>query len=206
MEIIRFSMGGLLKNLSYLLICKETGKAALLDPGSLSLFPSRQYGKILSCLSGNNYSLQYIINTHRHFDHTRGNRYFSKRTGATVLSYQKGLREKDIISIGKTELLVMETPGHTADGICLFGEGNLFTGDTLFAGDSGATVSRDSDRPALGRSLRKLIQDFPSETVVRPGHIMNGRSETILGREQKSNVNAEEYKLGNVSYSGNIIF
>lgn len=202
MQIRLFEMKGFIKNLTYLVYCEKTGKAALIDPGLAGPGGWFRYRDIYSFIRKEKLNLLYIINTHRHFDHVRGNGFFTRRTEAQVISYNRGLREDDIIEIGDVQLRVIETPGHTADGICLFGEGNLFTGDTLFAGDSGATVSRDSDRPALGASLRKLIESFPPETVVLPGHDLGRTKSTTLAREREENVNSGEYRLKSVFFRG----
>lgn len=55
---------------------------------------------------------------------------------------------------------------HTPDGVCLYAGGNLFTGDTLFVGDSGRTDLMGGDRPTLGASIRRLMQ--PPDTFFDP--------------------------------------
>ncbi|MBB6479636.1 MBL fold metallo-hydrolase [Spirochaeta isovalerica] len=205
MNIIQIEMGGFLKNYSYLALCEDSGKAILIDPGTASATPRKYYRKILDRIRSGNLEILYIVNTHNHFDHVRGNRYFLRKTGAEVRSYITGLREGDKIRFGSEELTVLETPGHSADSISLYGDRNLFTGDTLFVGDSGATISKDSDRPALGASLRKLIEVCPPETVVLPGHNLGKTPTTTLLREQRENVNADEYRLGSVTYKGSLI-
>lgn len=193
-------MGGVLKNFTYLIICEKSGKAALLDPGLAGPGRWLKFRKVLKIIAGHGIELAYIINSHRHYDHILGNNFFRRKTGAPVISYATGLRQDDIIEIGETQLKVIETPGHTADGICLYSERNLFTGDTLFVGDSGATVSSDSDRPQLGASLRKLIETCPPDTVVWPGHDLGNTKTTTLEREQRENVNSEEYGLKSVKF------
>lgn len=200
MRIEQVEMKGLLKNFTYLIICEETNKAALIDPGIAGTGAWHKFRSIFRVINEQKLELKYVINTHRHFDHLKGNRYFSNKCKAEIISYKTGLRENDEIEIGKLKLKVIETPGHTADGICLYKDKNLFTGDTLFVGDSGATVSPDSDRPQLGASLRKLIELCPPETVVWPGHDLGKTKTTTLAREQDENCNSEEYKLKSVAY------
>lgn len=203
MKIEQLETGGFLKNFSYLIICEKTGKAALLDPGIAGPGAWYKFRKIWKLIRNHGLELVYIINSHRHYDHVKGNSYFRRKSGAPVISYEKGLRENDTIEIGQVSLKVIETPGHTADGICLYCSKNLFTGDTLFVGDSGATVSSDSDRSRLGASLRKLISTCPPDTVVWPGHDLGPTKNTTLEREQKENVNSREYRLKDVSFNGN---
>lgn len=202
MKIEQLEMGGILQNFTYLIICEKTSKTAILDPGIAGPGTWFKFRRVWKLIKDHGLELVYIINSHRHFDHVRGNRFFQRRSGAEVVSYEKGLRENDTIDFGDVSLKVIETPGHTADGICLYNRKNLFTGDTLFVGDSGATVSVDSDRPQLGASLRKLITICPPDTKVWPGHDLGSTKSTTLEREQEENVNSQEYGLNDVSFKG----
>jgi len=193
-------MNGLLKNFTYLIICEKTGKTAIVDPGIAGPGAWWKFRKVLKFIKSHRFDLSYIINTHRHYDHVKGNGYFIRKTGAEVISYNSGLRENDIVQCGEIKLKVIETPGHTADGICLYSSKNLFTGDTLFVGDSGATVSSDSNRPQLGESLRKLIKLCPPDTVIWPGHDLGKTRTSTLAYEQEHNVNSEEYRLKEAVY------
>lgn len=65
---------------------------------------------------------------------------------------------------------VIETPGHTAGGVCFYIEGVLFTGDTLFAGDVGRTDFEDGDSQKLLESIKKLFDLYPGSTPIYPGH------------------------------------
>ncbi|MEE4264509.1 MAG: MBL fold metallo-hydrolase, partial [Desulfobacteraceae bacterium] len=87
---------------------------------------------------------------------------------------------------------VFHTPGHTPGGICLHAQGNLFTGDTLFVGDSGRTDLAGGDRSALGKSIRRLME-LPEDTIVWPGHDYGPTPSSTLGWEKRNNVNAIEY-------------
>ena len=178
-----------------MIFCEETKKGAILDPGCFCCTGIFKYKKIMRYIVQNNIDLKYIINTHTHFDHIGGNRYFKKVSTAEILNYKNGLRENDIIEIGNINLRVIETPGHSSDGICLHTENSLFTGDTLFVGDSGATISKDSNRQDLGKSLRKLINLFPPETIVWPGHNFGKSKISTIRNEQLYNINSDEYNL-----------
>jgi len=188
-------MKGLLKNFTYLIICEKTKKAAIIDPAYAGKKLKCKLKRITAYLKQNDYNLEYIINTHRHYDHVNGNEFIQSNTNAEIISYNSGLRENDLIEFGEIRLKVIETPGHTADGICLYCDKNIFTGDTLFVGDSGATVSKDSDRQKLGASLRKLMTSCPPDTIVWAGHDLGKTKTTTLGYEQTHNVNSEEYRL-----------
>ncbi len=200
MKIEQIEMLGILKNFTYLIICEETGQASLLDPGLVGTGAFWKFRSVLKMIKNRGYELKYIINSHSHHDHIKGNSFFQKRTGAQIINFKTGLRENDLIEFGKVKLKVIETPGHTADCICLYSDKNIFTGDTLFVGDSGATVSVDSNRSQLGTSLRKLIETCPPETIVWSGHNFGKTRTSTLADEQEHNVNSEEYKLKEVSY------
>jgi glyoxylase-like metal-dependent hydrolase (beta-lactamase superfamily II) len=94
--------------------------------------------------------------------------------------------------VGEITFEVIHTPGHTPGGICLYAEGNLFTGDTLFVGDSGRTDLAGGHRPTLGASIRRLMQ-LPDDTAVWPGHDYGPTPTSTLHWEKRNNVNAVEY-------------
>lgn len=91
------------------------------------------------------------------------------------LAMKRFLIDGDIIKAGQLELKVIETPGHSEGGICLYGEGVLFSGDTLFHGDTGRTDIPGGSDSKMEISIAKLM-DLPLNTMVYPGH---GRPTTI---------------------------
>jgi glyoxylase-like metal-dependent hydrolase (beta-lactamase superfamily II) len=128
--------------------------------------PASDFDRIMSYIEKYNFTIRKIINTHGHFDHISGNRYFIKKTGAELMIHEndyfflnksvsrflefirggfavkyevKFLNDGDEIAVGKTNLKVIHTPGHSPGSICLYTEGNLFTGDTLFTEGLGRT-------------------------------------------------------------------
>jgi hydroxyacylglutathione hydrolase len=117
------------------------------------------------------------------------------------------LVDGDVVEAGGLDLRVMHTPGHTEGSISLYaaGEGGarregaasrevatagdalgepgeLFSGDTLFAGSVGRTDFAGGDARALRGSLAKLAP-LPDETRVHPGH----GPDTTIGREKRVN-------------------
>ena len=81
---------------------------------------------------------------------------------------------------------LIHTPGHTPGGICLHALGNLFTGDTLFVGDSGRTDLAGGDRPTLGKSIRRLME-LPDPTIVWPGHDYGVQPSSTIDNEKRTN-------------------
>ncbi|HHT9120564.1 MAG TPA: MBL fold metallo-hydrolase [Candidatus Hypogeohydataceae bacterium YC41] len=92
------------------------------------------------------------------------------------------LEEGDKITLGKIELEVLHTPGHTPGGICLLSRSKdnqpdiLFSGDSLFQGSIGRTDFPGGDHKALIKSLKEKILTLKEDTIVYPGH---GPSTTI---------------------------
>ena len=186
---------GYLDNFTYLLGCEKTGKALVIDP-------TGDVNQIMEEANEQGLSIKYIINTHGHGDHTSGNDRLKALTNAAIImhkldavSYQNvdiRLDQEKTIQVGEIQFQIIHTPGHTPGGICLYAEGQLFTGDTLFVGDSGRTDLPGGDRPTLGASIRELMQ-LPDDTVVWPGHDYGPTSSSTLHWEKRNNVNAREY-------------
>ena len=96
--------------------------------------------------------------------------------------------EGQVLTFGAYEVRPSHTPGHCPGGVCLqIGaagtSGELFVGDTLFAGSIGRTDLPGGDHATLLASIRRVLFAFPDDTVVHPGH---GPSTTI-GRERRTN-------------------
>jgi hydroxyacylglutathione hydrolase len=142
--------------------------------------------------------LDLIVNTHGHTDHTMEDDLLRKSSGARLAiheldayrlalddeaSEQLGIEkipiEPDIQLVNGSEISVgpavtfkvIHTPGHTEGSICLYSErlGQLFSGDTLFAGGYGRLDGMGADPAAMVESLTKLMA-LPGSTDVYPGH------------------------------------
>ncbi len=206
---------GNMNNFTYLIGCDITKEAVVIDPNS-------SVNKIVDIAKSYSFKIKYIFNTHYHADHTNGNARLKKLTGAKILIHKleaKSLRQiinlikigtchfslspcadiiidKEIIfKVGNIVFDIIHTPGHTPGGICFYTKGNLFTGDTLFVGDSGRTDLAGGDRSSLGASLRKLMLKFPDETIVWPGHDYGQTPTSTIGWEKQNNINAKEYRF-----------
>ena len=186
---------GAMDNFCYLIGCPKTRQALVIDPGA-------DVAVILSAAEDQALTIDTIVNTHAHGDHTAGNKALKEQTGARIMIHTedaKGCPQADIhlsdgnlVEVGEITFRVIHTPGHTPGGICLYADGNLFTGDTLFVGDSGRTDLPGGDRPTLGASIRRLME-LPEDTVVWPGHDYGPTPTSTLGWEKRHNVNAREY-------------
>ncbi|OAT85028.1 MBL fold metallo-hydrolase [Desulfotomaculum copahuensis] len=187
----------------YIIGCRETGEAAVVDPGA-------EAGRILSRLEQLKLKCRCIILTHGHADHIGALAAVKEATGAAVLIHREDagmltsparnlslyvgqalqlepadrlLEEGDEIKVGSLTLKVLHTPGHTPGGICLQLDGYLITGDTLFAGSVGRSDFPGGDHRQLIASIKKKLLVFPPETQVLPGH---GPASTI-GEESRDN-------------------
>jgi glyoxylase-like metal-dependent hydrolase (beta-lactamase superfamily II) len=186
---------GYMDNFCYIVGCKKTRKALVIDPG-------HDVDQIVSAAEKQGLEIETIVNTHAHGDHTAGNAELKSLTGAKIIihaldaaGYPKAdvfLKDEKTLQLGEITFDVIHTPGHTPGGICLHAEGNLFTGDTLFVGDSGRTDLPGGDRPTLGKSIRRLMQ-LPDDTTIWPGHNYGPTPTSTIGWEKRHNVNAKEY-------------
>jgi glyoxylase-like metal-dependent hydrolase (beta-lactamase superfamily II) len=89
----------------------------------------------------------------------------------------------DTIAVAGIELDVVDVPGHSSGHVAFAVENELFAGDLLFAGSIGRVDLEGGDWDTLLDSVRMLLDRYPADTVVRPGH----GPATTLGRELQTN-------------------
>ncbi|NUR76559.1 MAG: MBL fold metallo-hydrolase [Thermoleophilia bacterium] len=89
----------------------------------------------------------------------------------------------DEITVAGITFDVVDVPGHSHGHVAFHHDGELFAGDLLFAGSVGRVDLPGGDWETLVDSVRGLIERFPPETIVYPGH----GPATTLGRELESN-------------------
>ena len=193
--IIKQLKVGSMENFCYLVGCEQTRHAAAIDPGANAK-------RILSAAEKQKLNIAFIVNTHGHGDHTGGSAELKRLTGARIIIHAldaAAVPHADIrltaegdLPVGTLTFRVIHTPGHTPGGICLYAAGHLFTGDTLFVGDSGRTDLPGGHRPTLAASIRRLMQ-LPDSTVVWPGHDYGPTPSSTIAWEKRHNVNAKEY-------------
>ncbi|HXF97423.1 MAG TPA: MBL fold metallo-hydrolase [Gaiellaceae bacterium] len=149
-----------------------------------------------------------ILVTHGHWDHLLGVADLAEGTGAPVympegeralLESPAGLapagvavrpwtpdvllRGGETIEAAGLQLEVLAVPGHSPAHLAYHADGALFSGDVLFAGSVGRTDLPGADWETLLASLRALLEAYPPETVVYPGH----GPPTTLGAELARN-------------------
>ena len=172
---IKSFLGGYDKNFSYLIWCKDTRIAAIVDP-AVKINP------IIDFIIENNLILNKILITHTHNDHIFYlNDWIKLYPKINLFGYNLKLNEKvkihnlfhnDIIVIGQELITTLYTPGHYDDSICFWNQKNniIFTGDTMFVGRTGRTVSNRSNIDDLYDSIYQIILQLPKQTIVYPGH------------------------------------
>jgi len=147
-----------------------------------------------------------ILVTHTDIDHIAGVAALAEGTGAEVWApsgevealrtgqTRGGMRVAphdpahtvaggDEITVADITFEVVDVPGHSAGHVAFFSGGLLFSGDLLFAGSVGRVDLPGGDWEALLESVRSLLERFPPETVIHPGH----GPATTLGRELQTN-------------------
>ncbi|HNR30786.1 MAG TPA: MBL fold metallo-hydrolase [Candidatus Hydrogenedentes bacterium] len=156
--------------------CEETRDAALVDVADFD-------PRIEAFLARHELHLTTVFITHDHYDHTGGLRELLAKYDATVYSGKghaggrktRVARHGDTLRIGDIEGRVVETPGHTEEGISLILPGMVFTGDALFAGSVGGTTNpRDAQRQV--QTIREHILTLPDDYEIHTGH---GPSSTV---------------------------
>jgi len=96
----------------------------------------------------------------------------------------------ELVTVAGVDFDTTPVPGHSSASIAYQAEGHLFSGDVLFAGSVGRTDFAGGDMPTLVRSIRRLMDSYPQDTVVLPGH----GPATTLGHELESNPFLQELR------------
>jgi glyoxylase-like metal-dependent hydrolase (beta-lactamase superfamily II) len=187
---------GMLSTNCYVVSSQETKEAIVIDPG---LDFSSEAKPIFDFIAEGNFKVKFIVNTHGHDDHIKGDALFQEKYSVPVCihsldaHYIAGLEkakfpanvmldEGSLIKFGDETLKVLHTPGHTPGSMCLIGSKIVFTGDTLFAGGIGRTDFPGGSTTDMRASLKKLI-GLPLNLLVYPGH---GEA-SIIVEEKRSN-------------------
>ena len=87
-----------------------------------------------------------------------------------IPSVDVDLAGMESLCFGGLEVELVHTPGHTPGSVCFAIGGELFTGDTLFAGKAGRTDLPEGDQEALARSIELIANRYSASTTIRPGH------------------------------------
>jgi len=177
-------------NYLYIIFCNKFKKAAIVDPGfGVSL--------IIDRINNKNLTIEFILITHYHSDHTSGINTIKKEfpKARLVASKEDGrnfdvdvfVSDGDTLRIGNVHLKFILTPGHTPGGICIIVDDKaIITGDTLFIGDCGRCDLSGGSLSQMFQSLQK-IKELPDHFIVYPGHDYGDKSFDTIGNQKKTN-------------------
>ena len=178
---------GPMQNFSYIVEDESTHEAIVIDP-------SWDLDKITHIVEEQNLNPKYIVNTHWHDDHTRGNEDLAKDLSVKIVQHNASdlkndmtVSDGDSIKFGCSELVVYHTPGHSKDSICLVGDGKIFSGDTLFVGNCGRIDLPGGSSRELYHSLFDVISNLDDELVMYPGHDYGSSQTSTIGNEKVTN-------------------
>jgi glyoxylase-like metal-dependent hydrolase (beta-lactamase superfamily II) len=203
-DVRTFTVGPLQEN-CYFVRRPGAASAVVVDPGD-------EAPRLLEALAGLGIDrLEAILLTHCHFDHVGAVSALHEGTGAPVYcpelerdmlanvqaysmpgfgpfeSYEADhtLAGGETLELAGLTLDVRFTPGHSPGHLTysVRGEDTLLSGDVLFQGSVGRTDLPGGDWPTLLASIESLLDEFPPETRVHPGHM----GATTLGNEQATN-------------------
>ena len=172
---------------TYLLACKETGQAALIDPVLETV--DRDLGLTLAC----------TVETHIHADHVTGagrlraltgsKAGFPALSGADFTDFT--ISEGSPIAVGALQVRPLYTPGHTDDHHSYVVESNgatrVFTGDALLIDGCGRTDFQGGNATTLYGSVHGKIFALGDEALVYPAHDYNHRQVSSVGQERARN-------------------
>lgn len=199
---------GCLAHASYLIADERTKQAVVVDP-------QRDIEQYLRDAQEGGYTIKYVVLTHFHADFLAGHIELRNRAGARIVMGARAqaefdvqaVKEGDRIELGDVRIQILETPGHTPEGISLLVfdltrsdtvPHAVLTGDTLFIGDVGrpdllASIGVTADELAemLYHSLNKL-RDLPDATLVYPAHGAGSMCGKNLSKETVSTIGEQK--------------
>jgi len=200
---------GCLAHASYYIGSGE--EAAVVDP-------QRDVHQYLAEAEANGQKIKYVIETHLHADFVSGHVELAQKTGAKIVFGERAkaefehlaVKNGDRLNVGNVRLKILETPGHTPEGISILVEDaenagepkKILTGDTLFIGDvgrpdlaGGAGFTAPQMAEMLYVSLHEKLLTLADETEVYPAHgagslcgkNMSKETWSTIGQQRKLN-------------------
>jgi hydroxyacylglutathione hydrolase len=198
-----------LSHASYLITDEKTKTAAVVDP-------QRDVDHYLADARAGGYTIKHVFLTHFHADFIAGHIELRDRAGATIHLGRRAEAEfacvkvgdGDIVEFGDVRLEILETPGHTPEGISIVVYDlakspseplAVLTGDTLFIGDVGrpdllASIGVTADELAdmLYDSITNKLVKLPDATLVYPAHGAGSMCGKSLSKETVSTIGEQK--------------
>ena len=194
-----------MQNFVYLVGDVDTRECLVVDP-------AWEVDKILEQAQLDEMKIKGALVTHTHYDHVNGveallqatdgkvyvhrdEAAFLRRSRADSTGIFIAINSPNLVSvsngekikIGKLEIEVVHTPGHTPGSQCFLVNKNLVSGDTLFIGYCGRSDLPGGDPEKMYESLTQKLAKLDDDTLLYPGHNYSDRPVTSLGDEKKTN-------------------
>ncbi|WXU00655.1 MAG: putative polyketide biosynthesis zinc-dependent hydrolase PksB [Catillopecten margaritatus gill symbiont] len=182
---------GALENSIHFIFDHASKKCAIIDPAwEADLF--------IQHITDKGYTLTDIWLTHWHPDHTNAADELVDKTGAkitvgvnelpwlNVAHEVQTVEDGEVVRLGDTMATIINTPGHTAGGICYSLDGHLIVGDTLFVYGAGHCSLPGANVREFYQSMQRLKQ-VDDNAMLHCGHDYGCKIETTMGEQKAGN-------------------
>jgi len=174
---------------TYIVSSGKSREALIIDP---VIENTDKYLKVLKNLD---LKLVKVIDTHIHADHISGLNELSKRTKCSKIMGEHSssevidihVKDNEKIKIENIELISIYTPGHTDCSYSFLMKDRVFTGDTLLINGIGRTDFQSGNSYDAYDSLFNKLLKLPEKTLVYPAHDYNGKKNSTIENEKKTN-------------------
>lgn len=190
-EITALELGPM-ENFVYLIVDKESKKAAVVDP-------AWEVDEVIKLAEQKGVTITDILLTHSHHDHINGISQVLDKYDAQLhllkaeaefwgnhLDLPTLHHGGDVIKLGDTDIKVYHTPGHTPGSACYHLNNELITGDTMFVYGCGRCDLSGGDPEVMYDTLRKLGK-LPGDTIILPGHNYADKETCSMHEELEGN-------------------